>query len=58
MPCLPCSKQTTGRGPVDWPALYRAVEKESLLGALRFRAAFTDGGTVRNFGVLSMQQCF
>ena len=31
---------------MDWPALYRAVEKHAALGAVRFRAIFTDGGMV------------
>jgi hypothetical protein len=31
---------------VDWPALYRSVERDASLGAVRFRAAYTDGGMV------------
>jgi hypothetical protein len=31
---------------VDWPALYRSIEKDASLGAMRFRAIFTDGGMV------------
>ena len=35
---------------MDWPALYRAVEKHAAQGAVRFRAIFTDGGMVSTAG--------